>query len=158
MWPIDQRLEGGMMTYRGRGHIKVKGCLLVLTNSENKSTAKSKTTAMTEQLHGNRKKATALQKPKQKPWQQHGSKVITLETAWDSSITAIQQNSSWSRPCYATFIQQLLHGSNTPTKTSKTRQLVLPQKQLHKSRQFFFQFSVSKDRELLIKFQLLKSL
>lgn len=75
MWPSDQRLEGGMMTYRGRGHIKVKVRLLVFTNSENnKSAANSKTTATTEELHGNRKKATALQN--------HGNNMAAKSSPW----------------------------------------------------------------------------
>lgn len=58
MWPSDQRLEGGMMTYRGRGHTQVKDGLLSNTNTEKNPTTQQhgKTTAMTEQLHSNRER------------------------------------------------------------------------------------------------------
>lgn len=77
------------MTYKGRGHIQVKVGLLSNTNTENNTAARqnhSDDRAAARQQG----KATTLQNQKQKPWQQHGSKVIALATAWDSSITAIQ--------------------------------------------------------------------
>lgn len=74
MWPSDQRLEGGMMTYRGRGHIEVKVHLLGITKEkENHSNG---TIVARKQETGNSKP-----KPKPSPLQQHGSKVIALETA-----------------------------------------------------------------------------
>lgn len=74
MWPSDQRLEGDMMTYRGRGHTQVKVGLLSNTNTENNTAAR--------QNHSKDRAAA---------WQQHGSKVLTLVTAWECGNTKPKQ-------------------------------------------------------------------
>lgn len=73
MWPSDQRLEGGMMTYRGRGHTQVKVSPLGNTNTDNSTAAR--------QDHGDdcscmaTGKGNTTPKPKQK----------TMATTWQQS-------------------------------------------------------------------------
>lgn len=78
MWPSDQRLEGGMMTYRGKGHTQVKvslHCSTTANNSHNKVAPHCQTTARTQAAWQEQPKTKA------KPWQQHSGKVIALATA-----------------------------------------------------------------------------
>lgn len=66
MWPSDQRLEGDMMTYRGKGHTQVKVGLLSNTNIPKEPSSK----VMTEWLQDNRERQQHS-KTKAKPWHHH---------------------------------------------------------------------------------------
>lgn len=118
MWPSDQWLTGDM-TYRGRGHIKVKEGLL-----SNAKSSKAKP-HMTEQPHGNN-----TPKPKQNHGNSTAAKPSPPATAWDAKrhpffIFLVLEPGRSESVCFGLFRSKLLtkHKFKAPTRPTTSNRL-----------------------------------